>query len=299
MLLTLALILSFAGCDIIEEPYLEPSLGDCPAGYELALTCLDNAPDINDPFAGVTIEKKVMLEEFTGHTCGNCPAASEIAVKLRDETYKDRMILVSVHEGGLAEPKTTGTKYLTDYRTEEGKDLFDFFFPADAVPFGLINRTENDPDFYLYDQFKWETVVGEQLALPAEAGIIITNCYDEDARELVTIVDVKYLIEGTDQEYLAVYLIEDEVVNWQKDYRLSGDQQDIPDYHHHDIFRGSLNGTWGRPLSGSVVPKDQTYRVTFCHDLDPEFDAAHCKIVAFVHNFETKEIRQVEMAPVQ
>ena len=294
-LLALAITIVFASCDIIEGPYVENTGGGGVAGDP----CLNAAPDADDPFAGVTIQKKVMLEEFTGHTCGNCPAASEIAVNLRDVVYKDQMILLSVHEGGLAEPKTTGTKFTADFRTDEGKDLFDFFFPADAVPFGLINRIENGPDFYLFDQFKWETKVGEQLALPAEAGIIITNCYTDSSRELVSIIDVKFLVEGTDKEYLAVYLVEDEVVSWQKDYRLPAADQDVEEYHHHDMLRGTLNGAWGLPLSDEIIPMDQTFRLIYNHELDPGYDAAHCKIVAFIHNFDTREIRQVEVANVQ
>lgn len=295
ILLPLLLVIAFTGCDVVEYPYVEMApIGDCMIGE----ACIDAAPDLADPFAGVVIQKKVMLEEFTGHTCGKCPAATDIALSLRDETFKDQMILVSMHAGGLAVPKT-GDKFLTDFRTEAGDKLFDTFFPLDAVPFGLINRTESEPGLHLFDQFKWETKVAEELARPAEAGLIITNCYDKATRELVTIVDVKYLVRGTDQEYLVVCLIEDEVIDWQRDYRLPGAQQDISDYPHHDVFRKSLNGTWGQQLSRSEVPEGATYRVSLCHDLDANFDAGQCKIVAFVHNFTTKEVRQVEVSSVE
>ena len=285
----------FTSCEIIEAPYVELPPSGCIADE----ACLQAAPNPNDPFMGVVIEKKVLLEEFTGHTCGRCPAATEVAVELRDATYKDRMILLSVHAGALSEPKTIGDKYMTDFRTAEGDELFGFFFPINAVPFGLINRTKSEPDLYLYDHFKWETAVGEELARPAEAGIIITNCYDESTREAVTIVDVKYLVAATDQEYLSVYLVEDEVVDWQTDYRLPDDEQDIIDYPHHEVLRASLNGTWGQRLSENPVPKDATFRFTFCHQIAPAQNVAHSRVVAFVHNFGTKEIRQVEVANVE
>ncbi len=294
-ILLVLFITTFTACDIVEYPYVETTtVGDCM----IEQACIDAAPSLNDPFAGVTIQKKVLLEEFTGHTCGMCPAATDIALKLRDETFKDQMVLVSMHAGGLAIPKTGG-EFETDFRTETGEALYDIFFPIDAVPFGLINRTESEPGLHLFGPFKWETAISEELAKPVEAGIIITNCFDKATRELVTIVDVKYLVPGTDQEFLVVCLIEDEVIDWQRDYRLPSDQEDVPDYTHHEVFRKSLNGTWGQQLSRSEVPEGATYRVSLCHDLDADFDAVHCKIVAFVHNFTTKEVRQVEVASVE
>ena len=291
-LLIAVLTLTFASCDIIERPFVQLPPGACVAPQE----CLDQIPD--DPFAGLTITKKVMLEEFTGHRCGNCPTASEIALKLRDETFKDDMILVTVHSGGLAEWDSSASKFNVNYTTEAGDEIFDFFFPADAVPFGLINRTQTRPGFYLYNQNEWESNIPTMLEEPAEAGIYITTCYDEASRDLTTVVDLKFLMEATDKEHITLVLIEDDVKGWQKDYRFNGDAENIKDYKHHDVYRAALNGTWGQPLSQEIVPAGKTFRITNCYTIPDYIDPDNSKVVAYIHNFETREVRQVEVKAV-
>ncbi len=291
--LLVVLMLAFASCDIIERPFVQLPPGACVASQD----CLDQIPE--DPFAGLTITRKVMLEEFTGHQCGNCPTASEIAVKLRDVTFKDEMILVTIHAGGLASWDSSASKYNVNYTTESGDEIFDFFFPADAVPFGLVNRTQLNANFYLYGQSQWESKVGELLEEAPEAGIRITPCYDEASRELITVVDIKFLVEANEKEHISLFLIEDKVKGWQKDYRLPSSQESIKDYEHHDMFRAALNGTWGQPISSAVIEAGKTFRKTNCYTIPDYMDASHCKIVAFIHNFETREVRQVEVAAVQ
>lgn len=292
VLLSFLVMLVFASCDIIEQPFVELPPGACVAPQD----CLDLIPA--DPFEGVTIKQKVMLEEFTGHRCGNCPTASEIALKLRDETFADDMILVTIHAGGLAAYDSSDSKFNVNYTTESGDEIFDFFFPADAVPFALLNRTQLNAGFFLYSQNQWETKVGELLQEAPTAGIRITPCYDAASRELVSIVDLKFLEEATDKEHISLFLIEDKVKGWQKDYRLPQSDENIKDYEHHDMFRAALNGTWGQPLSSAVIEAGKTFRITNCYTVPEYMDADHLKVVAFIHNFETREVRQVEVAEI-
>lgn len=292
VLFIFGLMLVFSSCDIIEQPFLELPAGACVAPQD----CLDQIPA--DPFEGATITKKVMLEEFTGHRCGNCPTASEIALKLRDEKFKDQLYLVTIHAGGLASWDSSDTKYNVNYTTEAGNEIFDYFFPADAVPFGLMNRTQLNPNFFLYGQNQWESKAGEIIQEEADAGIHITTCYDDASREVVSVVDIKFLKQTTDKEHISLVLVEDKVIGWQKDYRNSGSAENIEDYEHHDMFRAALNGTWGQPLSSSVIEAEQTFRITNCYTIPDYMNASNCKIVAYIHNFETREVRQVEVKKV-
>ena len=93
---------------------------------------------------------------------------------------------------------------------------------------------------------------------------------------------------------LSVYLVEDHITQWQKDYDVS--PSDIPDYDHREVLRGSLNGTYGDVINavteGSV--NSNSYNIT----LDQEFDAEHCYIVAFLYDEATREIIEVEQTKV-
>jgi len=195
-------MLVFASCDIIEQPFIEGDVNPNPGGCVASDACLGQIP--SDPFEGVTITKKVMLEEFTGHRCGNCPTASEVALKLRDETYPGECFLVTIHAGGLAAYDSSADKFNVDYTTDAGDVYFDYFFPADAVPFGLVNRSETSPGFFLYGQGQWESKIGEIVQEAPDAGIRVTPCYNVETRELVTVVDIKFLADVTNKEHLSI-----------------------------------------------------------------------------------------------
>ncbi|MEZ4684839.1 MAG: Omp28-related outer membrane protein [Bacteroidia bacterium] len=289
--LALALTLSMApACDFVDPPYFDSvTLGDCEVGRD----CLDKIPA--DPFAGTPV-RKVLFEEFTGHKCVNCPEASEIAHELASQTYKDRAILVSVHATGLAEPDPSSSKYNVDYTTDAG-DEYKAFFNIFAVPLGLVNRSQKQGGAYIYTSQEWAGVLNTEFNKAAEAQIHITTCFDEVSRDLEVVADIKYLTDATDQEHYSVWLVEDSIVGWQKDGRVN--PQDIENYLFHDVFRGTLNGIWGQSLTeGETVNNGDIFRKAVCYNLPAEYNAKHCKVLVFVHDFTNRTVRQVEEAHV-
>ena len=86
-LLSILLLVSvgffFSACDQTDPPYLA-----------------DNETE----FVIDTNKKKVLIEDFTGYTCGNCPNAGVIAHDL-EHLYKERVIGIEVHVGSFAVPK--------------------------------------------------------------------------------------------------------------------------------------------------------------------------------------------------
>ena len=67
--------------------------------------------------------KKVLIEDYTGFTCGNCPYAHQEAARLHDE-YGDNVIVMAVHASFYANP-TTAHPY--DFRTETATEWDRFF----------------------------------------------------------------------------------------------------------------------------------------------------------------------------
>lgn len=288
---TLPLIALFcwtlSACDIIDAPYVE-TVAMIPSDSLCQLQAV-----AADPFGpgSPTVVRKLLLEEMTGHQCGNCPEATALAHELRNQTYPGRIVTISIHSGPLAATKSSGSKYNTDFTTTEGDQIYSEFNVFDAIPFGLFNRNTIG-----LGGSQWTNLTDEQLQLAPEAGIRIFNCYDPSNRELTTVVDVKYLQDASENEFLAVYLVEDNIVDWQTDYNLA--DNDIPDYTHHDVFRGSINGIWGESLSPNPVSTDDRFTKAYTIQIDEAFDVQNCKVVAFVHNFDTKHVRQVEEAPL-
>ncbi len=285
LLLVLAGLLTVTACDIIEAPYRE-NVFQLPADEQ----CVLDAAAL-EPFpAGTSIERKVLLEEITGHQCGNCPEESDKAYDFYLNQQPGKVVLVYLHAGFYANIKPAD-KYTTDFTTPEALDL-DAEFNGIGYPFGMVDRQFSNPG----NASTWINNANQRLQLPAEAGIRIFNCYNVDSAKLTTVVDVKYLADATDQEYLALYLVEDKVKDWQKDYRYN--PSDLPDYTHHNVLRGSINGVWGQPLTTEVVKNGDRFTVSASYDIPSDYLVEHCKVVAFVHRFDTKEVRQVEEAAI-
>lgn len=280
----IALLLLFAGCDIIEAPYLENPVSQLPADEQ----CIELA-NATQPFSD-PITRKVLVEEMTGHKCGNCPEVGELIHDLKVNNFADEMIVMSIHSGALSTPSSSG-KYTSDFRTSEGNDLYGELNPFDVVPLGLINR-----DDLITGPGAYRSKIEQALSQPAEAGIRIFNCYDADSNALTTVIDLKYLIDGGSNEHIAVYLVEDKVIDWQKDYRLN--DPDIEQYTHHDVMRDAVNGVWGEPISADPISAESLHQKVYTYQLNPEWNPVNCKIVAIVFDNDTKVVRQVEEVPV-
>jgi len=256
-------------CDIIQEPYLET----------------DNSTNSNS--------RKVLLEEFTGHQCPNCPTGATTALKLQ-EFYGDKCIIISYHAGFYARTSST---FPIDYSTSEGAEL-DAFFKVPYYPSGMINRT-NSNNTHVFGPVDWSENMASQMKNKPEVSIQITSDFNKQGRALQASVKVKALKEITYRAYLSVYLTEDNLVSPQS---ISGDPSYpsgiIPDYKHMHVFRTSLNGTWGEPVfeNGSPVSGEKTF--LYSKLLDEKYMPENCHVIAFVYKENDKTILQAESARI-
>lgn len=272
----LLLTLFLGGCDVIDKPYQQTSSGGG---------------------GGNTVKRKVLLEDFTGHKCGNCPRAHEIAKTLSD-TYGDRLVVMGVHLSSFAK-LDLGHGYTADYRTATGLEIDQTFGPFDGVglPNGFINRKAFDGISPIVGKDDWSTKIASIINTDPDAQLTITNEYNSSTRNVNIKVDGKFLNTLTGDYKLAVYITQDSIISEQKDY--SKVPEDLPNYVHRHVLRGAVNSTWGDLVStGGSAAANATFSKTFNYTLDPSWDANHCHVVAFINKAGTsvtdKEVIQVE-----
>ena len=102
---------------------------------------VEEGPFINDYDSYVNPDKKVLIEDFTGHTCQNCPDAAR-ELDAISAIYPDQIIGMAIHVGSFAKPTPIiGAPYDYDFRTNSG-DVVDNAFGniSEALPRGMINR---------------------------------------------------------------------------------------------------------------------------------------------------------------
>lgn len=250
----------FWGCDKIEEPYLV--ITHAPA------------PDTTKHY------KKVLLEDFTGHKCTNCPAAHKEARTLQ-QIHPGKIIVVSIHSGYFATADGSG-HYTANYQTNEGTEITNEF-TVTAYPSGLINRTKFS-NKYLLNSDSWQSAAESQLAEVAQATIGLTTEWDNASRT-VTIHTTTHILRTITGVYnLCVVLTEDSINSPQANANSSvGPTPMIDPYYHRHVLRKAINGTWGDQLNTSETLVEGTvYSKNYTFALPSGWNANHCSIVAYV-----------------
>lgn len=256
-------LLLLAGCDTVEDPLK----GD---GFT---TPVDTTP-------GDSAVHRVLLEEFTGVKCNNCPNANKEAKRLKD-VYGERLILLGIHASSFA---TTDAEHPRAFRTPEGTQLFSDF-GLFGVPIAFINRRDYDPSTGTIGKGvgSWATEVQAAMQAPVMAKISLTEEGFSNARKLTISGEVEII--GTlpsSDIYLSLFLAENDIISPQT----MPDKSVNPTYEHDHVFRGAFNSTYGTPLdlSNGTIPFQ--YSMT----LDSAIVKENCEVIAFIYNRENYKI---------
>lgn len=284
ILLILALLLN--ACDYVKQP------------FENIIVTGPDTTDIFDDNDSVPIQR-ILVEEFTGHTCGNCPEAAYILDSLKKNIYKNQMILVSIHAGFFAQPAASGTKYTADYRTPAGDTYFNDLNVL-GTPKVMINRNRtviNNGNYAFTSSSQWNTVLNALKDSTPSAQILLSFMYDESSRNLSTSVKIPILKNLSGSYALVLYFIEDEIVSWQKIYPSKPvpgyGTGDIEFYTHKHVLRGNINGTWGETLiTSNAAIGDTLTRNYSAYNVKSDWNADKGYVVAYLYNTATKEIIQ-------
>ena len=274
----LATVILFSGCDKIEGPYGNSS-----------------GTGQNNGDTGQAIIRKILVEDFTGHTCGNCPRAAESLHQI-ENLYGDQIVAMAVHAGFFAEP--TGSYFSQDYRTPVGNDLDQAFGNSAAgLPNGLINRKEYDGQSII-QHTDWASKTSEWINLPPDLIIRTVPEFNSTTRELQINVTTKILQNIDESLNIVYYLTEDSIQSAQKDYSLAAQYE--PNYYHRHVLRGSMNGAWGNVLGDGIgYTANQEINSNASFTIPSTWNASKVAVVAVVYKSGNKEVIQAEETKIQ
>lgn len=261
---------AFYACDEVNTPYRQSGGGD----GEVMLN-----------------KRKIVLEEYTGFKCGNCPRASKLAHEIAGEN-DGQVILLSVHAGGYAVTDNDGL-YQYDFRTNEGDEL-NKHFAINANPVGLISRATFSGTKIIFES-SWAAKIDELKKTEPKMLIRLFREYNVSTKEIYLDVEITYLTAGEASHNLVLYILEDKIIKPQTDY--SKTPPDLEEYEHNNVLRGSITGAWGEQLSKSTIPAGYTVRREYHYTIPEGKDWApeNLKILAFVQDHgKTNEIYQAE-----
>ena len=289
----LSMLLAFTACDFVQNvnPPLEPSNGNGSASNIFISDSTTNS----DPSL-----RKALVEDYTGHKCGNCPAAADQLSTLETQ-YPGKIVPLAIHAGFFAQ---VNPLYPTDFRNTAG-DAYDTQFGVSNVgnPNGLVNRVGYGTGSFIKAYTIWGTEISNQTALTPKFQLLIKYKYDTGNAMMTTEVKVKSLANNTGTYKVAILLTEDSVIAEQLDYRIQvppAPSQKKSDYQFNHLLRGAINSEWGAAVftGGAILNTTETVLSTN-YQINSSYKKSKCHILAYIYDADPAsptfyEVLQVE-----
>lgn len=253
-----------------------------------------------------TAVRKVLLEDYTGHFCPNCPRAAE-TIHTLETTYEDKVIAISIHAGDFAKPASQyglptnppvppSNSFAEDFRTPEG-DEWNTQFGLFAYPLGMINRTPDPATTNLLSQhFEWAPIIAQQLAKEPTAYLKLTPNYNATTRSLDLTVKGTILRDTAGTFMVKTVLIEDSVYEYQIDNLATPEWMQ---YYHNHMLRTSIDnpgsGGGDTAITGTSITANSTFSRNYENfQISPGFNDSHCYIITFIYDVANNQVLQAE-----
>lgn len=281
--------LSFWACDKVDDPYVHVD---------------KKIDDIGEAKFNDTVyndsshtTRRILIEDFTGHQCPNCPEAAEIANDLM-KAFPNDVVSVAVHAGSFA--RTDPSKgFVKDFTTQTGEKLR-VRFQIGMFPNGLVNRIQFNNSFQV-SYVQWSNVVNIYLADAAYMAkrfqVNLTNIYNTESRVLRILPEVRALDNFTGNFHLVAFIAENDIIAPQIDNRKS--PATVMDYRHMHVLRVGLPQDGDGKLIFANPKAGDVFRVNAEEDelrfqVSEDWVAENCEVIVFLVNRDTEEIMQVD-----
>jgi hypothetical protein len=230
--------------------------------------------------------RPVLLEDYTGQNCINCPRAAARAADIK-KALGDNLIVVSIHAGTFA---------TRQFRTEAGTAYQKFFYPSDGgYPAGMIDRCSFDGNVVSTNDSKWGTHIlerAQKLTVPKFELALSANYNAEDNAFSVNVQGKGF--EEIKNVKLQLWITESHIIAPQ---RTEGET--IRDYEHNHVFRDAINGIWGSDVE---ITAKTNYQFDYFSDpyslVSKDWVLENMHIVGFIYDSETHEVLHVNEIPL-
>ncbi|MDD3130604.1 MAG: Omp28-related outer membrane protein [Bacteroidales bacterium] len=230
-----------------------------------------------------TTQRQVLLEEFTGHRCVNCPEASLMVHQLA-VSLDHRLVIYNVHAGAFAKP-LPGTVFDTDFRSTVG-NTFNLDFGIWAYPSAMIDRKPFQSSYTILKD-NWEQLITAELAQPNLANLKLVGTWFPKLSTLVITTETEFTVEPAAEYRLAVYLVEDSIVAPQLNNKPSIGADTLMNYVHRNVLRDAINGVYGEYLTESAgLATGEIYTKRYNYVVNPDWNIEHCNIIAYLGKYD-------------
>lgn len=298
---TLGLVFSgllMNSCDKVENPIVPP--------LEIDTTLYPgNWSDYPWPVFGTNTntDRNVLLEDFTGHKCPNCPAAATLAANI-EAANPGRVFVASIHASpgdafqGVSTPGDGEYPYYKwDFTTDAGDAYVTDINGFIGNPVGMISRTISpEGTNWNHVTSSWTNEVNSIL----QANDLKVNLQQEinfypSTNGLFVHVEAEAMEQVSANVSIVSYFIQKDLVAEQK----NGANTEYY-YHHHNVMAGAISPIYGEPIFSSAATGEK-FQVDFSYAI-PENDSinidSNIRVISYVMNIDTYEIYHVVQSDV-
>ncbi|MCR5312899.1 MAG: Omp28 family outer membrane lipoprotein [Bacteroidaceae bacterium] len=219
------------------------------------------------------VSKNVLLMDFTGQRCANCPTATEMLESVQQQYGADTVIVVSIHSGPLG---FKGSNSAVGLATDLGDEYYEKW-GIEYQPQGVVDYLEKA------DYITWPAIIRKHLECETDVQLQIESTYDK-VEEKASIEVEAMSIDGQVDGNLQLWIIEDSITALQ----VMPDGTANAAYIHNSVFRETLNGSEGEPIS---LTEGETCVKKYNFNMKENWNADNISVVAFVYTSEG--VRQV------
>lgn len=259
------------------------------AALAFTLCACDNIDEADRfiPMEFQQTDKVVLIEEFTGARCVNCPDGAATVAALH-ELHGNKVIPVSLYPSQLPQ-LTRPVSGSVDLRTDIATEIFGQYNKDNALPAAMFNRMTFDGKVLLKEYAKWSTPVTSILndvANPYAPVNIDMNCtYTPEGRDLKVNYEVDFLTDVPEDVSFQVYVLENKIIS--KQYYSGGM---LPDYENNHVLRAGLHDTWGKSYGASHKAND-SFTGECSIKLAEDWKAENIQVVGFLcHTGGNREV---------
>ena len=257
-------------------------------------SCKENCPVVPDR-PPIDSDRKVLVEEFTGVGCVQCPQGSVELENLLG-IYGENLVVVSIHAGDFVNPLPQSN---FNFKTDEGEALINYLGSPPFYPSAVVNRKDFDGGNYRLQTGRnnWVSFIDQELDEDPKIIVNVAKTYDADTRELEVEITGVALEDITGELRLTIMITESNIVDAQLDDQAASGI--VLDYVHKHAFRTTMTNFDGEKFTDQMAEGDN-YSMTKTMTLPEEWVVAECEIIAFVNliDGQNKEVLQAGSAHV-
>lgn len=268
----------------------------CASALLLA-SCKEKAPYINlkglnyvdSPYslssAPAADAHQVLVEEFTGQSCSNCPAAHVVLDGL-EQKYEGKINVIGMYLYNIQQTEPpAGAAY--DFRDNSATTVGNSIYGGiSQLPNGGVDRVLVNGAIQVGSGL-WNSAIDDRVNKISPVNIKISSHYSGNHSTID--VDLQYTAPVAVPQNLSVVIVEDSIVDKQEypffDPQFPSGMDDA--YVFTNVFRQMVSSPAGDAILNGIanINPGMALRRTYTYDVASKIkDASKCRIIAFVSN---------------